>query len=210
MRAWYSDQQRGVLLVEVLIALALFLAISTIIAQALSAGFVSEKASRTRSLATATLEELLTQVRASSESHWDNIAGLARGVPYTVSSGGGAVIIATGSTAIIIDGTAYSRSFVVRDGYRDIGATTTALMLTATSSAQKDSGSLLIDGTVTWGSGERLELHSVLTRWRNIVCGQTSWSVAGSSTENCETPNIPLSGLRNIQTGDKLMLCSGC
>lgn len=210
MRVWQAQREKGVLLVEVLIALALFLAISTIIAQALSAGFVSEKASRSRSLAAATLEELLTQVRAASESHWDNIAGLQRGVPYSVNFQGGNLNIATGSAPIILDGTTYTRSFVVSDGYRTLSATTSALSVAAASSAQKDSGSLVIDGTVTWGNGETLGLHSVITRWRNIICGQTAWGTTGSSSAMCETLSIPLTGRNNIQTGDKLLLCSGC
>jgi Tfp pilus assembly protein PilV len=210
MQASRKQQQGGVLLVEVLVALALFLAISTIIAQALSVSFVSEKASRGRAVGAAVLEELLTQVRASSEEHWDNIAALSRGTPYTITSTAGLLLIATGTAAVTVDGTVYTRSFIVRDAGRQMGGTLTPLTFTATSSLRSDSGSLIIDGMVTWGKGDTLALQSVLTRWRNIVCGQTSWDMTGSTSLNCESATVPLGGRSNIQVGDKLQLCTGC
>ncbi|HXK37674.1 MAG TPA: hypothetical protein VJ579_01245 [Candidatus Paceibacterota bacterium] len=210
MQTSLRQQQGGVLLIEVLIALALFLAISTIIAQALSVGFVSEKASRTRAGGTAMLEELLTLVRASSEEHWDNIGSLSRGVPYAISQVGGQLQVATGSATVTLDGVAYERSFTVRDATRAIGGTLTPLTLTATTSSRNDAGALVIDGTVTWGKGESLRLQTIITRWRNIVCGQTAWGVTGSSSAYCETATVPISGRSNIQVGDTLQLCTGC
>lgn len=210
MRTFPMQREGGVLLVEVLIALALFLAISTIIAQALSVGFVSEKASRSRAIATAALEESLTRVRASSEEHWDNIASLPRNTPYHMSTIAGHFIAASGTGPVLIDGTTYTLSFMVRDVARVMGGTTTPLALVATSSTQLDPGSLLIDGVVNWGSGDSLTLQSVMTRWRNIVCGQTSWDTSGSSTQSCESASVSLGSKNNIQVGDQLLLCSGC
>jgi type II secretory pathway pseudopilin PulG len=209
----YARQQRqkGVLLLEVLIALALFLAIATIIAQALSVGFASERAARTRSIATATLEELLTQVRASSEEHWDNVAGLPRGVAYSVTASSGVISIIPGAQQVNIDGVVYARSFTVLDVQRSFASTTAPLSFMGTSSVtQVDRGTVIVDGLVSWGSGDSLSLRSVLTRWRNIVCGQTSWSTTGSSTVDCTSPTISLGSVRNIQVGNTLQLCSGC
>ena len=209
----YARQQRqgGVLLLEVLIALALFLAIATIIAQALSVGFASERAARTRSIATAALEELLAQVRASSEEHWDNIAGLPRGVTYSISATSGVLNIMPGALPVDIDGVTYARSFTVEDAQRSFSSTTASLAFTSTSSVTHiDKGTVIINGLISWGNGESLSMQSVITRWRNIVCGQTSWNTTGSSTVDCTSPTVSLGGVKNIQVGNTLQLCSGC
>lgn len=210
MRPRPLQTKGGVLLVEVLIALSLFLAVATIVAQALSVAFVSEKASRSRALATSVLEELLTEVRASSEEHWDNIAALSRGSPYSMNMSGGHFVAVAGTSSVIIDGIPYARSFALFDAQRAINTLATPLAVVATSSMRIDNGSLNVIGTVTWGAGDTLTLSTILTRWRNVVCGQTSWSTTGSSTVNCDTTNVSMGGRTNIQTGNKLMLCSGC
>ncbi len=210
MQIMARQTQRGVLLIEVLLSLALFLAISTIIAQALSAGFVSEKTSRMRTVASSAIEEMLTRVRAASEESWGSIAQLQRNTPYAMTLTANHYVPSIGTSTVVIDGTSYALSFTVQDASRTIAATTTPLALTATSSSVIDSGSLLITANAMWGTGESLVVSTVLTRWRNIVCGQTGWSLVGSSTVGCETPNILLGTHKNIQVGDKLQLCTGC
>ena len=210
MQSLLKNKKRGVLLLEVLVALALFFAIAAIIAQALAAGFASEKISRTRAIGIAALEEMFAQVRAAQEAHWDTIGGLKRGVPYSISQHNGAFIIATGSASIVVDGIPYALSFVLSDSNRALNATNTPLALVATSSSLVDKSSLIVDGAVSWASGGALSLRTVLTRWRNVVCGQTSWSGAATSAALCEATNVGLQNAKNIQAGNSLMLCNGC
>lgn len=210
MHAFPKARQGGVLLIEVLIALALFLAISTIIAQALSVGFAGEKTSRSRTLAMTSLNELLTQVRASSEEHWDNIAALVKGAPYSINVIGGHLVVATGSSPVVIDGVTYQRSFSVQAASRTAEGASSQLAIATSAPGRTDQGSLVVDGQISWGTQDMLTLRTIITRWRNIVCGQTSWSATSTNPAACTTANIALPGKANIQAGDTLTLCSGC
>jgi type II secretory pathway pseudopilin PulG len=199
------------LLLEVLIAIALFLAVSTIIAQALFAGFSGGRNAQVKTAMSGVAAGQIAMARALADEHWDNIGGLSRNTPYHITSSSSGFAIAPGIKEGVADGFPYAVSFQIADGVREVSSSTAALSLDQKLAPRSDSGTLLVTCVASSSGVEPITMTAALTRWRNVVCGQGGW-IASSSNQAvpCETGNINLGAKSNIETGDQLKLCNGC
>lgn len=207
------NKEKGSLLVEILIALALFAGISLIIGESLSTGFIAESDTHTREIARRIAEEEVARVRSSADISWGTLASLSEGVSYSMDQRG---VVASGTATSTTDGLSFGYGFTIKQAPRDISALSgDALLPNASSSASstvvRDRGSLLVHVTVTAGTMSPIIVDTLLSRWRNVVCGQSDWSASATvSVRDCTSELAGASAKTNIQTGQTLQLCNGC
>lgn len=206
-----APKQKGSLLVEILIALALFAGVALIIGQSLSAGFVAESDTHTREAARRIAEGEVSRLRSASDTSWNSLSGLTEGVNYSINSSG---VIASGTAVSVVDGLTFNYGFTVRRAPRDIGGQYGDTLLptsNASGTVALDRGSLLARVTVTAGILSPIVIDTLLSRWRNVVCGQSDWSATTTlSVRDCASEVAGASAKTNIQTGPTLQLCNGC
>lgn len=203
-------KQKGSLLVEILIALALFAGVALIIGQSLSTGFIAESDTHMREAARRIAEEEVSRLRSISDTSWSSLAGLPEGINYSINSSG---VIASGTAVSIVDGLTFNYGFTVRRAPRDISGQygDTLLPTSNASGTALDRGSLLARVTVTAGLLSPIVVDTLLSRWRNVVCGQSDWSATATvSVRDCASEVAGASAKTNIQTGPTLQLCNGC
>lgn len=202
---------RGSLLIEVLVSIALFMAISTIITQAMFASFYSGKESKNKITINNLLTEQLVKIRAISSENWNNIGGLTRNTNYYIDSQVGAFSVFPGTASGTINDLAYNIFFQVSDGARIVTGATSSMSYESSSSTKADPATLIITSTGIYGSSSPIIIKSTITRWRNIICSQSDWGATSSSaTIPCETTLVGGSQKVNIAAGSELKLCNGC
>ncbi len=205
------SNSRGSLLIEVLISIGLFLAISTIIAQAIFASFYGSRESTGRAAMNNIIGNQITYIRSLSDDSWSNIGSLERDVPYYVEKNESGLIISTGTYSGFIEGQKYTLNFSVKDALRDLDSSTTRLQLLSSSSTKKDTATLLITSTGKIERQDPVIVETYITRWRNIICAQESWtSTTSDGAVLCEASSVPVPVKRGVALGDQIKLCSGC
>lgn len=211
MLASNVKKNKGSLIIEVLIAISLFMAISTVIAQAVFASFYGSRESKNKITINNLLTEQVVKVRALSDENWNNIGGLSRGTNYYVDDQSGIFSISTGTKSGLINELSYTISFQVGNGQRYVSSSSTEMSLSASTSTREDLSTLFITSTGIYGSSSPIVMKSAITRWRNIICAQNDWSSASSTgAVPCETSSVSSSQKINIEAGSELKLCNGC
>lgn len=210
-----SLKNKGSLLIEVLISIALFLAISTIIAQAVYTSFYSERDSENKITLNDLLSQQIERVRAISDEHWNNIDGLSRGVDYYIGNKDTGYYVATGTYSGVVNSLKYIISFRLEDVYRDLSRNSTSSILVSTSTditkTALDHSTIKIIAIGNIENREPTKMETYITRWRNIICSQKIWSATGTTgTLPCENTEIKVTEKNNIELGDQIKLCNGC
>lgn len=211
MKVKKKQLNKGSLLIEVLVSIALFMAISTIIAQAIFASFYGNKESKNKIILNSLLTEQLVKIRALSDEHWDNIGSLIRNTKYYIYETDVGFAVATGTFSSTKDDLPYSIYFEIEDSKRGQNASSSLMLSTTTNPTIPDPSSLIITSAGVIGNSPAVYIRSVITRWRNIICSQKDWSATNSSgVLPCETENIGYLQKNNVELGDTLKLCNGC
>lgn len=211
--------QNGQLLVEALIAIALAAIVVSLGVEMIYSTLMSDQLAGRMNVAAGLIEETLETVESIATEKWQDIYNLTKGsAEYYPQQSSGKWIAASGAESVSIDGVNYSRSFTVQnvcretDSSKDVtgitdsnGSTTTCVQ----SGGSFDPSTQKINAAVSWPGGNPVTASKYLSRWRNKVCLQTSWSSSGSGPSNC--PVDVYESKSGINTaGGKLELCESC
>lgn len=173
------NKNRGVLLIEVMMAVAFFVAVATLGSRMIFVGQKSNQAVSGRDAAKGLLNEVLEAARAGSDEKWKNIYSLTKSTGhYYPQQSSGKWIFTAGDEVVSLNGTNYTRYFTVDNVSRDLS---TRAIETSYNAAHDDPSTQKITANTTWTNGETLAVYEYLSRWRNVTCLGTSWNTAGSS-----------------------------
>ncbi len=185
---------RGVMLLELLIAVAAAAIVFSLGAQLT---YVSGKSGKTASDTTVALglvSETHEAVRAVANEKWQNLFNITKNSAYYPQTSSGKWILTSGTQTVTINGIAYLRSFIAQNmcrnqstdavtGITDSNGTATTC---TTSGGQYDPSTQKITVTVTWTGSDGVSTSEYVARWRNRICNQTDWSTgAGSGVKTC-------------------------
>lgn len=197
---------RGVLLIEVLLAIAIFGALGAIATQALVVSYQASESSAGKGAATQLTAETVRAVRAASDESWQDLYDLTKDTqhyyPLLVN---GSWTIAVGDELITLGTNTYTRYFTVSNVSRN---PTTRDIEESYVSANDDPSTQKITVVVSATSTGTLSTNAYIMRWRNLVCDQDAWSSSGASgVKTC--PDASYTSATNITPGNALELCSG-
>lgn len=175
---------RGGLLLELLIVIALLALILSVGAQGVYVSLQSSKVSGDRDTASALASEALEAVRGVAEEKWQNIYLLSKGTQhYKVVRSGNAWTLALGDETIVLNNVTYTRYVVIDDVSRDLA---TRLVEGSYTASNDDPSTQKVTVYVTWGSNDSFSVSDYFFRWKNKICNQTDWSGGvGSGVKNC-------------------------
>ncbi len=192
--AKFQATQKGSLLLELLIVIAILTVILGVGAQAVYVSMVSGKVSGERDIAVGLASEALEAIRGITEEKWQNLYTLDKFLTaYDTVQSGNKWATTTTITPIPLNNSSYSRSFVVQNVCRD---TTTARSITGitdtngtlttctASTGTLDPSTQKVTVTVSWSQADPVEMSQYFLRWKNKVCAPTDWSggaVSGST-----------------------------
>ena len=142
--------------------------------------------------------ETLEAVRGASDEKWQNLYDLTKGSAnhhYPSQSSGKWVISNNGDETVAVNSIPYARYFVVDNVSRDQTPTSRAIENTY-NSANDDPSTQKVTVTVTtnWATSTAVTFSQYLSRWRNKVTVQTSWTGGGGESST------------NITTGSSLQV----
>jgi type II secretory pathway pseudopilin PulG len=196
--------QQGALLIEILVAISIFAVIGAIGSQAIVVNLRTITAAAQKDVSAHLLTELLEGVRASTEENWQNIQTLTRGAHYYPQRFGNAWTLTAGDETVTMNGSVYTRYFIISDVSRD---QSTHSIESSYNAGHSDPSTIVVEGHVTTNSDIPLSAKHYMFRWRNNVCHQTTWTTSGSSgVKTC--PDTTYTSQTNITTGNNLQLCS--
>jgi type II secretory pathway pseudopilin PulG len=194
--------KRGSLLLEILIVIGVVAIIIPVVAQVVVTSLNSNKWTTENKVAAGLADETIKAVENVSFEKWQNIYSKIKGATnhYYPTKDGGAWTVALGDESLMVNGLSYVRYFTIFDVCRD---DITKEIITnqgippCTAGNSDDPSTQKITVTVNWTNGTLIKDY-YLTRWRNKVCHQTSWSGTGSGAVNC--PSTLYESATNIDT----------
>lgn len=169
------SSQRGSLLLELLIAIALLAVILGIGSQAVWVSLQSGKVSGERDVAVGLASEALEATRSVAEEKWQNIYDLTKGSQYHMVQTNNKWATSTGSEIIALNNASYMRYVIIDNVSRDAG---TRMIDTGTN---YDPSTQKVTVTVSWPNADPVVMSEYFLRWKNRACQQTSWTTSGSS-----------------------------
>lgn len=181
-----SNLQRGSLLLELLIVIALLAVILSVGTQAVYVSLQSGKISGERDVAVGLASEALEQVRSVADEKWQNIYDLTGkgSTQYHMVQSGNKWATSTGSEVIPLNNASYTRYVIIDNVSRDTSAN--RLIETTYSSAHDDPSTQKVTVTVSWPNADPVVMSEYFLRWKNQACLQTNWSSGvGSGTKTC-------------------------
>ncbi len=187
--------QRGQLLLEVLLMIGITAVIIGLGAQTVGVATKSNKNSGQRNAAQGLVDETFDAVRTVATESWKKIyTDLTKNANYYTSTSSNAWVLTSGSEAVSLSGINYTRSFIAQNVCRDAstraitgisdssGTATTCV----TSGGNHDPSTQKVTVTVTVGnSTESISSSEYILRWRNKTCNQTTWSTVSTSPVTC-------------------------
>ncbi|MBI4692262.1 MAG: type II secretion system protein [Candidatus Terrybacteria bacterium] len=172
-------QQQGSLLLEILISMAVLVLILSLGVQIGAVSFQANKISREKDVALNLLNETMEAVRAVSDEKWQNLYNLTKiDRHYYPQQSGGKWIFVQGDEAIAINGVNYTRYFIVENTSRDPA---TNDIQPVYNELNEDFSTQKVSVFVTWPGAGPLSSSQYIFRWRNKICSQTEWQLAGST-----------------------------
>lgn len=211
------SSQRGQLLLELLIVIAVLAIVGTLGTHVIYLSMTTDKRAVEKSTALGLTEEMAAQVEAIAGEKWQNIFLLTKNSSYHAASSSGKWIAASGAEVAPLNGINYTRQFIIQNvcrmttkqitGITDGGGVGTTC--TGTPEVDMyDPSTEKVTMTVSWSNADPFSESIYLMRWRNTVCSQTGWTTSGASgVKSC--PDSSYSSSVNITTGASLQLCSG-
>lgn len=174
-------EEKGQLLVELLIAIAILAIIAVAVSQVTGVSFQSSKVGGQRTVALNIAQEELDAAKAVSKESWHNIYSLATSTPPTIlnkyhSSNSGADCgsvkwcLVSGEIQQVYNTVTYTKYLYIEDVSR------TGLDIDSSyNSANNDPSTQKVTAVVSWQGGS-VDISDSLTRARNAGAVQTSWS----------------------------------
>jgi type II secretory pathway pseudopilin PulG len=153
---------RGVTVVEVMVSLFIMLLVFTFVGQTFTLFFRAQERALQHTQALFFAEEGIEILKYIRDDDWMEIDSRTVGTRYYLSVASTTVGITT--TPEVIDGR-YTRSFILRSGYR---SASNDLVPSTASGASIDGDTYIVESYVAWGSGEEVELQSILTNIHDI------------------------------------------
>lgn len=209
-----KNSQKGQLLLEVLVAIAVVAVIVGVGSQVVFVSMKSNKAAGEKNSSQGLSVETFEAVQSAASEKWQNLYNLNKdGTNYYPTSTDGKWAIATGAESIVISGMTYSRSFTVQNVCRDDstrsitgitdsnGSSTTACTV---SGGSPDNSTQKINVSISWPDAEPFSYSQYMSRWRNKVCVQTTWSSQGSGAAACPATTYTSSTNITTSTGGSL------
>jgi hypothetical protein len=203
----------GQILLEVLVAMSVAAIVMVLGSQLVYVSLMGNKISGDNNVAAGLTEETFAAVQAAGTENWDDLYSLTRGAAYHPVQSAGKWILAEDAEMITLNGIAYSRSFTAQNICRD------NLSRAISGLSDNDGGAAACHGLpgsshdpstqkinviVSWPDGALTSDSEYLTRWRNKICRQTSWSSAGTGVKTC--PDASYESADKITAGASLQL----
>lgn len=177
-------QNKGALLLELLVVISLLAIILTVGANGVFLSMRSNKVSGERDVASGLASESIEAVRATTEEDWQNIYGLTKSSGhYYPAQSSGKWILTSGDGTVTLNGIDYTRYVTIDNVSRDA---TTRNVQDTYSNTDDDPSTQKVTATVSWTGGVPVVMSEYFFRWKNMICNQTDWSGGvGSGTKNC-------------------------
>ena len=191
-----AGSQRGQSMLEILIVIALVVTLATLGAELIVTSLRSNKITSERDVGLRTAEEMFEGISAAATEDFENVYNLTKGttqhrvVQVEMS---GKWVIQVGTQDVSLNGITYTRYFTVQNICRHattrdiIGITESDGGATTCTTGEHDPSTQRITAFVEWSSGETLTSYEYISRWRNQLCKQTTWSTVGSGPDACPT-----------------------
>lgn len=158
----WNKYSQGVTVVEILIGVSLFALIVVFVTHTLTLYFVNAGLVQEKTKALYLAEEGQEVMRYLRDENWDYFTDLTPGDTYYLEVS--TSTLTTTMTNTLIEGL-YTRSVVITQAYRDDD---NDLVTSGTPGASVDSESFIITTTVSWGSGESVQLEGFLSNIFNL------------------------------------------
>jgi type II secretory pathway pseudopilin PulG len=200
------SSKKGSLLIEVLVAVAIFGVIAAISAQTIVVSLASNSVAGAHGQQAELISEMLQGIHAASDESWESLYSVPTDAShYHASISNGKWVIASGDDQITLTPRNFIRYFTVENVSRDPA---THAIETSYTSDHDDPSTRLVRAYVNASTTNQAVVSEYFFRWRNQVCNQTAWNSSGSSgTTTC--PSSAYSDSSNITPGTSLELCSG-
>lgn len=195
-----DSNNKGQLLIEILIVIAIAVVIISAAAQLVYVSLRSNKFSEEMNVALGLMEETFSAVDGAATEQWQNVYNLNKGTStsYFPQNSNGKWLMATGTENVLISGLTYSRSFTIQNACRDTdpairtitGITDSggSAITCVASGGSYDPSTQRIAATISWPEADPVIFNKYFTRWRNKICIQSDWSGGSSgSTSTCPT-----------------------
>ncbi len=184
-----SRKLPGALLLELLVVIGVFAIIAPLVAQIIVSSINANKIAMENMAAVNLIDEAIEATESIGFSKWQNIYNLTKSPAshYYPSKLGGAWIVNSGEETILVNDRVYTRYFSVSNVCRDNttrNIITTAGVPPCTAGNSDDPSTQELTITVAW-NGRTISKDTYLTRWRNKVCGQTTWTGTGAGPAVC-------------------------
>ncbi|OGG60033.1 hypothetical protein A3C89_03975 [Candidatus Kaiserbacteria bacterium RIFCSPHIGHO2_02_FULL_50_50] len=179
---------RGMLLIEVLLAIAFMAALVAIGTQVTLVSLSSTTASEEKDVAHRLAREMLEGARLASMSDWHSLAYVSRaGVYHATTTASSSWAIAGGVESRTVGSHTYTSSFHVASTSRDFA---THNLEESYDAAHDDPSTLKVTATVSSDRSGAVTLIEYITRWHNVTCAQTEWNTLDvgateSASQNC-------------------------
>lgn len=172
------NKNKGSLLFELLIVIALFAIILSFGANAIYLSLRSNKLSIERDVALSVASETMEATRAVIEEDWQNIYGLTKGTThYYPSLLNDKWVLLGGDGSITLNDILYTKYITINNVSRDYS---TRDILNTYSSIDDDPSTQKVTVTVSWPNGSNVTILEYFFRWKNKTCGQSGWATGGS------------------------------
>lgn len=189
-----SRTRRGVMLLELLIAIAAAAIVFSLGAQLTYVSGKSSKIAADTTVALGLVSETHESVRAVAHEKWQNLFSITKNAVYHTEISSGKWTIVSGGATTTINGIDYGRTFIAQNMCRNqstdavTGITDSSGVATtcSTSGGQYDPSTQKITVTVWWVGSDGVTISEYVARWRNKICNQTDWSTGvGSGVKTC-------------------------
>jgi len=155
-------KNKGVSVIEVMIALVIFSLIFSFIFTTFTLFFESQRLTLHSTQALYLAEEGQEMLRYLRDDNWMAFSSLTLNTPYYLDVASSS--ITTSNTPEVIDGM-FTRSFMLTEAHRNNAHD---LVDSGASGAVVDPESFIVVMNVEWGSGRVVELHALITNLHNI------------------------------------------
>ncbi len=200
---------RGILLIEVLLAVAFLAALVAVGTQVALVSMQSTTASEYKDVAQRLGREMLEGARLASESDWYQVYHASRSsLLVATTTTAHAWVVTGGPDTLTVGSHIYTRSFTVASTSRD---QVTRAIQDIYNPVYDDPSTLRLTATVQVDRGGTVTLTEYITRWHNVICNQTDWGTGADvsvhtscvTSDYDETTVFP-SG--SVQTSGSIML----
>ncbi|NTW22632.1 hypothetical protein HGA34_03805 [Candidatus Falkowbacteria bacterium] len=181
--------QGGQLLLEMLLLIGVIVMVGGLVSQITYASLRANKSASFSSITEGLIDEEFAGVTAATYAKWHDLYNLTKSTSshYHISQSAGAWQIGSGDEVLTIDGVEFTRHFDVSNVCRDDA--TKAIVATdgvppCTAGNSDDPSTQKVTAYVSWNGGSASK-SEYLTRWRNLLCQQSSWSATSSATSTC-------------------------